>query len=363
MEMLDLMQFQDIYRGKRVLVTGTTGFKGSWLTLWLQELGAHVIGISLAPNSKPNHWGLLKPTIDNLTADIRQLGVLNSLVQSVKPEIVFHLAAQPLVRQSYADPIETWSTNVLGTANVLESCRCSPSVRAVVVVTTDKCYQNIDSVVGYRETDRLGGYDPYSASKAASELLVDSYRRSFFSGSDSALIASARAGNVIGGGDWSADRLIPDVVRAVQAVQSLEVRSPNAIRPWQHVLESLSGYLLLGQKLLEGNDQMADAWNFGPAPTDTLSVAEVLTMLQNNLRGLNWHISCAIHPHEAQMLVLDSSKAREELGWTPTWDLKQAISKTALWYDAWLASGEVLSQSQLNEYVTSAKVTGKSWVA
>lgn len=274
-----MKQFSDIFRNKRVLLTGHTGFKGSWLAIWLTGLGAQVIGVSLSPETEPNHWDLLGLDLDDRRVDIRDADAILNIFTETKPELVFHLAAQPLVRRSYRDPLETWSTNVMGTANVLDACRLTESVRAIVVVTTDKCYENQEWPWGYRENDRLGGHDPYSASKAGAELVAASYRHAFFSNEDGPLLATARAGNVIGGGDWSEDRLIPDLVRATVNNQSLEIRSPNATRPWQHVLESLSGYLLLGQKLLEGQKDFAAPWNFGPEPEGNRSVAEVLEKL------------------------------------------------------------------------------------
>ncbi|MGT2429927.1 CDP-glucose 4,6-dehydratase [Cupriavidus basilensis] len=247
-----MMLFGDVYRGRRVLLTGHTGFKGSWLALWLTQMGARVTAVALPPETSPNHWDLLGLGVDDHRLDIRDGDALAKAVASARPEIVFHLAAQPLVRRSYREPVATWATNVMGTANLLESCRNTDSVRGILVVTSDKCYENHEWVWGYRENDRLGGHDPYSASKAATEILVASYRASFMHGEAAPGLASARAGNVIGGGDWSEDRLIPDLVRAIVAGQEVEIRSPEATRPWQHVLESLSGYLLLGKRLLEG---------------------------------------------------------------------------------------------------------------
>lgn len=325
--------FGDFYRGKRVLVTGNTGFKGSWLSLWLKQLGAEVVGIALAPETQPNHWNLLglKSIIQHYDLDIRQAAEVSSVFKAIQPEVVFHLAAQPLVRRSYRDPLETWSTNVVGTANVLESCRQTRSVRAILAVTTDKCYENQEWAWGYRENDRLGGHDPYSASKAASELVAASYRRAFFNIDGAPQLATARAGNVIGGGDWSEDRLIPDLVRSISAQQSLEVRSPNATRPWQHVLESLSGYLLLGQKLVEGTKNFDDAWNFGPERSGNRTVADVLNRLQVHWPEMQWQQAAAPQPHEANLLYLDSSKAHAKLGWQPLWNLDTTLEKTADW--------------------------------
>lgn len=353
--------FADIYRGKRVLITGHTGFKGSWLVLWLNELGAHVTGIALPAETQPNHWDLLGLATNAHYLDIREPDALKRAFLATKPEIVFHLAAQPLVRRSYRDPLETWSTNVMGTANVLEACRQTTSVRAIVAITTDKCYENNEWPWGYRENDRLGGHDPYSASKAGSELVAASYRNAFFNAENSPLLATARAGNVIGGGDWSEDRLIPDLVRAVSQGQSLEIRSPYATRPWQHVLESLSGYLLLGRFLLQGDKAYAEAWNFGPEPEGNRTVSEVLGKLNSHWSSLRWHVTEKPQPHEATLLYLDSAKARGKLHWQPVWNFDTALEKTAGWYRAWLESGRVTSLEQLVDYITAAVQTDVEW--
>ena len=354
--------FADCYRNKRALVTGHTGFKGSWLALWLHELGAKVTGIALPPEARPNHWDLLQLPLEEYHLDIRDgLGV-QQLFARCEPEVVFHLAAQPLVRRSYQIPLATWSTNVMGTAHVLEACRYTPSVRAVVVITTDKCYENHEWPWGYRENDRLGGHDPYSASKAAAELVAASYRNAFFSTVNAPLLATARAGNVIGGGDWSEDRLIPDLMRAVSQRQSLEVRSPHATRPWQHVLESLSGYLLLGQNLLLGDPASAEAWNFGPDAEGNCQVSEVLARLKKRWEPLRWHYSEQTQFHEASLLYLDSAKARSRLRWRPVWNLDVALAKTADWYQAWLAQEKVVSREQLASYIVDARSVGVEWV-
>ena len=313
LQRVGLTLFGDLYRGRRVLLTGHTGFKGSWLALWLDQLGANLAGVALPPNTLPNHWDLLGLGVSDHRLDIRDAQTLSRAVGDFQPEIVFHLAAQPLVRRSYRDPAETWSTNVMGTVNLLEACRQTKSVRAIIVVTSDKCYENQEWEQGYRENDRLGGYDPYSASKAATELVAASYRKAFFHETNVPLLATARAGNVIGGGDWCEDRLVPDLVRAITNKTSLEIRSPDSTRPWQHVLESLSGYLVLGQKLLEGHHKCADAWNFGPERDGNRTVADVLTRLSAHWPELAWHVTGQIQPHEAKLLCLDSSKAREEL--------------------------------------------------
>jgi CDP-glucose 4,6-dehydratase len=342
----------DAYRGKRVFVTGHTGFKGSWLSLWLHELGAEVFGVGLSPESSPNHWELLDLPVADYRLDIRDFGALARTFDQVQPEIIFHLAAQPLVRRSYRLPLETWSTNVMGTANVFEACRQLNSVRAIVAVTTDKCYENFEWPWGYRESDRLGGHDPYSASKAGSELVAASYRRAFFNSDSAPLLATARAGNVIGGGDWSEDRLIPDLVRATSLGHSLEVRSPQSTRPWQHVLESLSGYLQLGVRLMNGDKAFADAWNFGPAPNGNRPVEEVLRAFSRKWETVRWHSKpLESQPHEATLLYLDNSKARTLLGWEPVWDFDETVRRTAEWYRAWLEHKRIISHEQLADYI------------
>lgn len=345
--------FGDCYNNRRILVTGHTGFKGSWLALWLESLGAEVTGVALLPETQPNHWELLDLGVAHHVLDIRDAAALTSLVQKVRPEIVFHLAAQPLVRRSYRDPVTTWATNVMGNVHLLEACRHTPELKAIVVVTSDKCYENRECQRGYQETDPLGGHDPYSASKAAAELVAASYRKSFFNTKDSPLLATARAGNVIGGGDWSEDRLVPDLMRAIAAGRSLEIRSPAATRPWQHVLESLYGYLLLGERLLQGNSEFADAWNFGPDDFGNRTVADVLEMLKQHWPTLCWQVTSNPQPHEAGLLQLDSSHARQKLGWQPCWSLESAIEATATWYRAYLESGRVISRAQLASYCES----------
>ncbi|MDH5358761.1 MAG: CDP-glucose 4,6-dehydratase [Gammaproteobacteria bacterium] len=353
--------FADVFHGRRVLVTGHTGFKGSWLTLWLTELGAEVMGVALEADTSPNHWQLLElnHTKQKIT-DIRDGDAVTNIVSNFKPEIVFHLAAQPLVRRSYLDPIETWSTNVMGAANVLEACRQVDTVKAIVVVTSDKCYENRGLSRGYRETDTLGGHDPYSASKAATELVVDSYRRSYFNDAG-ILVATARGGNVIGGGDWAEDRLIPDLVRSIDNQQSLEIRSPLSTRPWQHVLDVLSGYLMLGQQLYQGNNNLARAWNFGPEPASNLQVEHILLKLKSYWPAIEWHINHDVQPHEAHLLYLDNSDVKAELGWRPLWELDETLSITAQWYQQYLSSAIAISSQQLQDYISCAKSSQSQW--
>ena len=361
MEMLELTPLGGAYRGRRVIVTGHTGFKGSWLCLWLHSLGAQVTGLALDPSSEPNHWDLLRLPINDHRVDIRDEAAVLDVFAEERPEIVFHLAAQPLVRRSYREPIATWSTNVMGTAHILEAVRHTPGVRAAVVVTTDKCYENREWPWAYRERDRLGGHDPYSASKAGVELVAASYRTAFLYEPGAPLIATARGGNVIGGGDWSEDRLIPDLVRSLIADKPLVIRSPHATRPWQHVLDCLSGYLVLGQHLLAGNANCAEPWNFGPEQQGNRTVEEVLQALAHDWPRLDWQVTDSQQPHEAGLLQLDSAKARTRLGWLPVWGYEQAIHQTGSWYRKWLESGEVISLDQLYAYTADATGSGLDW--
>lgn len=345
------------FDGRSVFLTGHTGFKGAWLSLWLARLGARVTGYGLPPCTSPSLFELAK--VQNVLgrhnlSDVRDLPALTAAIQAAAPEVVFHLAAQALVRRSYREPADTWSTNVMGTVHVLEAVRACPSVKAVVVVTTDKCYQNQEWPWGYRESDALGGSDPYSASKAGAELVVHSYRNSFFSVHGPQL-ASARAGNVIGGGDWSEDRLIPDAARAAGRHEPLMIRHPSATRPWQHVLESLHGYLRLAACLLEQEPMHAEPFNFGPDAADNVSVAELLGRLQVHWPELRWQVepSGLATPHEANFLYLDSSKARRQLGWMPKWDLATCLAETARWYRAVEqrpSDAREISEQQLDQF-------------
>lgn len=351
-----MTSLENAYRGRSVLVTGDSGFKGSWLCRWLQSLGARVTGYGLAPATTPNHWDLLSFSYPSHRYDITDISRLASTVKQAAPEIVFHLAAQPLVRRSYSEPLLTWSSNVMGTANLLEACRHQPSVQAIVLVTTDKVYRNQEWSWGYREDDPLGGHDPYSASKAACELVAASYRASYFSAPDAPLLATVRSGNVIGGGDWSEDRLIPDLVRAVSTSSAIEIRSPNATRPWQHVLECLSGYLLVGKRLLAGDRSCAAAWNFGPDSNDNRRVIDILEAIKVFWPEVMWQVHPAPQLHEAKLLYLDNSKAKSLLGWKPVWTLDVALEKTADWYRSHAELGRVLTDEQIAEFVDESLV-------
>jgi CDP-glucose 4,6-dehydratase len=339
------------YAGRRVLVTGHTGFKGSWLCAWLQSLGAQVVGLALPPVSSPNHWDLLQLRMPSHVVDVCDGDAVARTIAQAQPEVVFHLAAQSLVRRSYSEPQRTWAVNVMGTVNVLEACRGVDGLRAIVVATTDKCYENREWVWGYRESDRLGGRDPYSASKAACELVAASYRNSFMQAERAPLLATVRAGNVVGGGDWSEDRLVPDLARAVAGGHSLAVRSPRSIRPWQHVLDSLSGYLCVGESLLNGNRAHAQAWNFGPSQHDAQTVAEVLEVLRRHWPAAQWHAQQdTAGLHEAGVLTLDSTRAGNLLGWRPTLAIDAALRMTAQWYQQFFATGKAISSGQIEEY-------------
>lgn len=347
--------FSGVYSKKNVLITGHNGFKGSWLCFWLSRLNANITGVSLPPEYAKNHFEMLGSRIKTHYQDIRELDKLKDVFQKTSPEIVFHLAAQALVRPSYENPVETWSTNVLGTVNVLEACRCTNSVKAVVVVTSDKCYENREWERGYVENDRLGGHDPYSASKAGTELVVSNYQKSFFNKPDSPCLASVRAGNVIGGGDWAKDRLVPDIVRSIISGKSLTIRSPKAIRPWQHVIEPLSGYLLLGKKLIQGERKYAGAWNFGPNEQGCQTVEWILKKTKQYWPNFNWHYSGKENVHEASILKLDISKAKVLLGWRPIYSLEHTLYETLEWYRRFYESGDVLTYQQLGDYTSIAQ--------
>ena len=332
---------RDFWHQRPVLVTGHTGFKGSWLSLWLQHMGADVTGFALAPPSSPSLFesAEVASKMNSVLGDIREPESILRVMQQVKPDVVIHMAAQSLVRHSYQHPIETFSTNVMGTAHLLEAVRATGGVKAVVVVTSDKCYENREWEWGYRENEAMGGHDPYSSSKGCAELVTAAYRNSFFSDSANAgqpvAVATARAGNVIGGGDWAADRLVPDIVRAFSKKQPVVVRNPDAVRPWQHVLEPLRGYLMLAEKLLTHGSAFAQAWNFGPAESDARSVEWIVDTLSNSWGDQpRWQRDANAHPHEAHTLRLDCAKARAHLAWHPKWQLARALEEIVAWHTA-----------------------------
>jgi CDP-glucose 4,6-dehydratase len=324
------------WKGKRVFLTGHTGFKGSWLSLWLEDMGAVVKGFSLEPYTQPNLFESVKVSsgIESEIGDIRDYEKLKSSIESFSPNIIFHLAAQPLVRDSYEDPLGTYETNVMGTANLLQASRGLPELKSIVIVTTDKCYENREWEWGYRENEAMGGYDPYSSSKGCAELVTSAFRRSFFQSTDVA-IATARAGNVIGGGDWSKDRLIPDVLRSYNEGNQVVIRNPKATRPWQHVIEPLSGYLILAEELYDKGQAFAEPFNFGPKDEDCQSVESILNTINDNWAECpGWRLDDEANPHEARFLKLDISKAKDKLNWTPKWNLEYTIKRIVDWNKA-----------------------------
>lgn len=355
----------DFWSGKRVFLTGHTGFKGSWLSLWLQSLSAQVHGLALTPPTTPNLFieaqvaqGMASSTL----GEIRDLSTVKQAMQAAQPDIVIHMAAQPLVRLSYDEPVETYATNVLGTVHVLESARHTPSVKAIVVVTTDKCYENKEWAWGYRENEPMGGHDPYSNSKGCAELVTSAYRNSFLQNSGIS-VASARAGNVIGGGDWAADRLVPDILRAFEVNQPVIIRNPHATRPWQHVLEPLSGYLTLAEHLYTDGQSFAEGWNFGPKDDDVQSVQWIVEhMVQKWGNGASWQQDGGVNPHEARYLKLDISKAKARLSWKPRWQLADALAHITSWHQAWLAHEDMhqLCLGQIRQYTSTIASTSAS---
>jgi CDP-glucose 4,6-dehydratase len=366
-ERVEEICFDGVYAGRRVLVTGHTGFKGSWLTLWLQQLGAEVYGYSLPPPTAPSHWELLDLDIHEARADIRDAERLRRFVAEARPEIVFHLAAQPLVRLSYEQPLETYATNVLGSLALYEACRSAGGVRAIVSITTDKVYENREWAWPYREDDALGGHDPYSASKACADLATTSYRRSYWPteryGRDhSTLLCTARAGNVVGGGDWARDRLIPDLMRGAAAGEEAVLRNPKSTRPWQHVLEPLAGYLMLAQRLWQGRSELARAWNFGPTADGVMTVEEVVRRLGQAWPAVRYRVEPPAHaPHEAGQLTLECALARSVLGWRPLWDGGPCFERTVEWYREHQEHGAIISQRQLSTYVAEARLGQALW--
>lgn len=347
------------WSGKKVFITGHTGFKGGWLSIWLASMGAKVTGYALAPNTTPNLYDVL--AINSLIekshiGDIRDLINLQDAISKARPDIVIHMAAQPLVRYSYINPVDTYATNVMGTVHVLEAVRRTDSVRATIVVTTDKCYENKEWLWGYRENESMGGHDPYSNSKGCAELVTSAYRNSYFSSPNSInRVASARAGNVIGGGDWSEDRLIPDAIKAFEKKNPVLIRNPLATRPWQHVLEPLSGYLILAQALYEQGSDFDSGWNFGPRDEDNRSVQEVIDLLISCWGEMtSWEKEGFEHPHEANLLKLDCSKVRAKLGWDSKWNLEVAIQKIVEWQKAFIEKENMqeVSLAQINQYMS-----------
>ena len=339
-----MKNFNNVYKGKRVLITGHTGFKGSWLSIWLKELGAEVIGYSLEPYTEKDNFVLshLSEKIVDIRGDIRDRKHLRKVFDKYQPEIVFHLAAQPLVRLSYDIPVETYETNLMGTINILEEIRNCENTKIGIMITTDKCYENKEQIWGYRENEAFGGYDPYSSSKGACEIAIQSWRNSFFNPKDyekhGKSIASVRAGNVIGGGDWAKDRIVPDCIRALEEGKDIEIRSPKSIRPWEHVLEPLSGYLLLGQKMMEDPIKYCEGWNFGPNLDAIVNVWEVAEKIVKNYgKGNLKDISDPNALHEAKLLLLDITKSRFELGWKPTLTIDKSIELTAEWYKRYIS--------------------------
>ncbi len=342
------------WKNRSVFLTGHTGFKGGWLALWLTNMGAKVNGYALDAKIMPNFFtetNLRERLTSSTIGDIENFSTLKDAMSSAKPSIVINMAAQPLVRKSYEKPVETFKTNIFGTINLLEAARKIDTVEAIVNITTDKCYQNKEQLKPYIENDKLGGHDPYSSSKACAELVTAAYRDSFLRESG-IKIATARAGNVIGGGDWATDRLIPDFLRTIDSGKKLFIRYPNAVRPWQHVLEPLSGYLMLAEKLITSGDNFSEAWNFGPEENDSKPVSWILDFFSQKIPDVQWEIDRSVKPHEANLLLLDSSKAKSRLGWVPKWSLKKGLNKTIEWHQAWKEK-ELMSEvsvSQIKSY-------------
>lgn len=351
--------FGGIYKNKTVLITGNTGFKGSWLALWLIKLGANVVGYSKDTVSNPSHYSILELKHKTYFKNILDSKSLNTVFSEHKPDIVFHLAAQSLVRESYVNPIETYQTNVLGTLCVLEAARKCKNLKVFINVTTDKVYENIEALKPYKETDRLGGFDLYSSSKACSEILTSAYRNSFLK--NKFLLTTARAGNVIGGGDWAKDRLIPDIITATSQNKICEIRNPNSIRPWQHVLDSLSGYLLLSKKLLENKKEFIGAWNFGPAQNNGITVKELLQKSKKEWDNIQFSFLEDTNFHEASLLNISSLKANKLLGWKPVWSTNKAVEKTVNWYKNYYLNKAINTSNDLENYIDDAKKKKNNW--
>lgn len=358
--------FNDEYRNRKVLVTGHTGFKGAWLAMWLSKLGAEVIGYSLEPPTNPSLFEIckLEGKVTSIIGDVRDDEKLKGVLNTYQPEIIFHLAAQPIVRLSYIKPKDTYETNVMGTVNILEAAKNTKSVKAVVVITSDKCYENKEMIYGYRETDPMGGFDPYSSSKGCVEMVVSSYMKSFYIEKGIAL-ASVRAGNVIGGGDWAEDRLIPDFVRSVLEDKAITIRNPIATRPWQHVLEPLSGYLWIGALMIQNREKYNGGWNFGPEDTDMLNVQEILNLSIKKWGKGKVDIDKSYQPHEANSLRLDISKAKAYLKWYPVYEIENTVKKTIEWYKTYYMHEKVdmyeYTIQQIEEYENDAKIKKLVW--
>jgi CDP-glucose 4,6-dehydratase len=343
----------EFWAGRKVFLTGHTGFKGSWLALWLAEMGAHVTGFALAAQQPALfEQARIGDLVTHVEGDIRDLAAVERAMQACDPDVVFHLAAQPLVRASYEQPVETFATNVQGTVHVLDACRRVAGLKGIVCVTSDKCYDNREWTWPYRESDPLGGHDPYSASKGAAEIAISAYRQSYFTGRGTPLLASVRAGNVIGGGDWAEDRLIPDIVRAIIAGEPVSIRSPQSVRPWQHVLEALRGYLMIAERLASGDAPAATAWNFGPSADDTQPVGWIVERMIESWGAGEFVLEDSAQPHEANLLMLDCSKARSALGWRPALTLPMALERVVSWHRAVHGGTDAraITREQLNEY-------------
>ncbi len=359
--------FNGIYKDKIVLLTGHTGFKGSWMAYWLTQMGAKVIGYSLEAPTSPAHIELLDLDIISVIGDIRDQEKLDATFKKYQPDIVFHLAAQPLVRLSYREPVDTFETNVMGTIKVFEASRKTSSIKAIVNITSDKAYENKEWIWGYRENDPMGGYDPYSASKGCAELVVNSYRNSFFNLSDyslkhNILLASCRAGNVIGGGDWAQDRLMTDIMLSVSSGKEVHIRSPHATRPWQHVLEPLSGYLLIGQKLLEGKKEFAEGWNFGPENEGSITVQKVVESIKKHWDKIEYRLDEPKDKlHEANLLKLDCSKANILLNWKSVWNSDMTFEKTVIWYKEYYQNSSIGTLENLQTYINDARKKDLVW--
>lgn len=351
--------FGSVYSNRRVLITGHTGFKGSWLSLWLSILGSKVAGFSLPPNTEPSHFSLLNLKIESYFGDVNFQQGLFRILSDFKPEIVFHLAAQPIVLESFINPHYTFQTNILGTVNLLECCRKVKSVKSIIVISSDKVYANLEQHYSYNENDKLGGVDPYSASKACVEIVCDSYRKSILADSG-ILLATARAGNVLGGGDWANYRLIPDVVRSVFNEQPLRIRNPEAIRPWQHVIEPLAGYLHLGRNLLKGKEEFAGAWNFGPESDNSIRVSELIRIIKTHWKDINVEIFPTKLP-ESSILMLDCLKANNILKWKSIWGIDQTISSTINWYKEFYEKSEIQTTKDIMRYISDAKRAHLIW--